>query len=1368
LWSTGILMATLRERPVRPATADIAVAVAAMLAGLAVTVAIYAPLRTNEELQLRDRVNATAQSVTDTVANEVYKAVAAVRAAGWMAESREYVEPEVFASYARPLLAETQALRILEWQPVVPGSDRASFELRARDTGMTGFAIVEPDAAGRLVPARPRDEHVPILYAVPADYAAIGLDLAFDPARMHSKYLARDTGDAAASETFHLIAPGDDAGERTLGRLGFAISYPVYAPPPPATVAERRRRLLGYVAGAARVAAFFNHAAITANAAGFDLLVFDVGVRPRKLIYANVGAGSDLTGFEGTSPYLEADHDYLAPFEVGQRPWEIVLHPRPAFFRDNARHASRWGLAGGLLATLLGAMLLLRVLQRRREVFEARRRLRELTDGLPVGVFQTRFAPDGSRQFTFVNRTAGPLLGVPPEELFRDRERAFENMPPEDRDTLLARIEASRRERKPWEAEFRVAGPQGERWILASAVPRADADGSLTYNGFWEDITERRQVQAALHEASAEQTAIFESASLGIALVQHGRMVRCNRRLEQMLGSEPGGLAALTTQALLAQEAEWPALSERVVAAFTRGETFVFERQVSRRDGTRFWARLSGRPVVAGMRGSGAVWMMDDITAERAAAEALRQAKEVAEEATRTKSMFLANMSHEIRTPMNAVIGMAHLALKTDLDPRQRDYVQKIHNAGTSLLGIINDILDFSKIEAGRLDMEAIEFALEEVLGNLATVVGHKIADKGLEFLVDAPGRLERHLVGDPLRLGQILVNLVNNAVKFTERGEIVVKVEELERTGEKVKLKFGVRDTGIGMTAEQTARLFQAFSQADGSTTRKYGGTGLGLTICKRLVEMMGGTIWVESAPGEGSLFAFTAWFGVSATQPPRRRVVPEVLNGLRVLVVDDSAAAREVAIDALDGQPFELETAVNGAEALAALEAAEAAGHPFGLVLMDWRMPVMDGLEAARRIKAPGRLRAAPRVIMVTAFGREEVRDEAGAGVVDGLVVKPVSASTLIDAIVRLYATGADTVQRPAAPAGATRDLRGVRVLLAEDNDINQQIAVELMQSEGVAVEVADNGQAALDRLLASPPDHFDAVLMDLQMPVLDGYEATARIRADARFAGVPILAMTAHAMVEERERCLKLGMQDHVTKPIDPEALFQALERWARPRAAARAAVPEAPTARPEADASTLPSIEGLDTADGLARVAGNRALYLRLLRQYAEKQSHAAAEVRERLANGDRGSAERAAHSAKGVAGNIGARAVQAAAAALEQAIRDHAETPAAIDRLAAETGALVAGLRAALGAEEASPVAAEAVDPDRMAAATTRLEALLADSSADALDALVADEPLYRAALGAEFAALKQAVGRFDFDAALAQLRSAAARHPPSR
>ncbi len=628
--------------------------------------------------------------------------------------------------------------------------------------------------------------------------------------------------------------------------------------------------------------------------------------------------------------------------------------------------------------------------------------------------------------------------------------------------------------------------------------------------------------------------------------------------------------------------------------------------------------------------------------------EELARAQHAAEAATRAKSEFLANMSHEIRTPMNAILGMSYLALQTGLDARQRNYVDKVHRAAESLLGIINDILDFSKIEAGRLEIEEIPFRLGDVLDQLATLVGMRAEEKGLELLFALPPGLPTALVGDPSRLGQILLNLSNNAIKFTERGEVTVAVAETARDDRRVTLRFEVRDTGIGLAPEARARLFQPFTQADAATSRRYGGTGLGLAICRHLVERMGGEIGVDSETGRGSCFHFSVPFGLQpeAAPPPQ----DAELQGMRVLVVDDHPAARELLRTLATAFGLQAETAADGAAALQQVARADAEDRPFRLLLLDWHMPGLDGIGCLERLAQAAGRHAPPTVLMVTAFSRDDAErqlDERGLRVA-GLLPKPVTPSGLLDACAhalgRPRAGPSRNEQRQELLQARQAGLAGARILLVEDNPINQELARDLLNRAGIVVNIAGDGREALAIL---ERERFDAVLMDCQMPVMDGYEATRALRQRPELKDLPVIAMTANAMAGDREKVLQAGMNDHVAKPIRVDDLFATLARWVHP--APPVPGPEAPPP--------------LDVRAGLAALMGDEALYRRLLAMFRQRESDFVARFRAACAQGDGDAAMRCAHDLKSVAGSLGMPALQRAAAALEAASRQRREAAA---------------------------------------------------------------------------------------------------------
>ena len=650
-----------------------------------------------------------------------------------------------------------------------------------------------------------------------------------------------------------------------------------------------------------------------------------------------------------------------------------------------------------------------------------------------------------------------------------------------------------------------------------------------------------------------------------------------------------------------------------------------------------------------------------DITERKEHEDSLREASLKAENANHVKSDFLANMSHEIRTPMNAIIGMTHLAIRKSCSPNQLKYLTKIDSAAQSLLGIINGILDYSKIEAGKMELEQITFSLDEVFSNLDDIVRQKAEQKGIEIVFSMASKTPRFLKGDPLRLGQILINLVNNAIKFTEKGSVIVEVKVGEGTGDARELRFSVTDTGIGMSSDQVSNLFQSFNQADTSFTRKYGGTGLGLAISKQLCELMHGGIEVESEPGKGSKFLFTAVFGVAADGLPqkafaRRRNLLEK----SVLVVDDSENARDVLIAMLHAHGLAAKTVSTGEGAVAAILRASEDGHPFDLVLMDWRLPGIDGIEASRRIKAQRTISRIPAVLMVSAFEREEAMGGDASDELDSFLLKPVNETVLIDTIASMFGV------KPDSPNPDVRleagyypvELAGRCVLLVEDNAVNRDLAVELLGDLGIVASVAVNGREGVDMVAAEP---FDVVLMDIQMPVMDGFTATKLIRADERFVRLPILAMTAHAMSGDRERSLNAGMNDHITKPIDPNRLMAALIRW-MPEKIAKGARTDAATVkpagpvRPAAAGDDLPAhLPPFDIPAALARI-GKPQLVRKLMLGFRDLYRSAGSDLRGHIAAGRVEEAQRLAHSLKSVAAMLEANDLAKAACAVEHAFR----------------------------------------------------------------------------------------------------------------
>ncbi len=860
------------------------------------------------------------------------------------------------------------------------------------------------------------------------------------------------------------------------------------------------------------------------------------------------------------------------------------------------------------------------------------------------------------------------------------------------------------------------------------------------------EIAAREAVAEALGVVGREQQAILDTASSGIVLLRNRVVIQCNRRLHEILGWPDGELLGRSTLAWYASVEEFEAAGAEAYAQIWQGQTHRREQLLRRRDGSRVWTRLVGRAIDVTDPERGSVWVLDDISAERAAAEAMQRARDLAEDAARTKAEFLANMSHEIRTPMNAIIGMTHLTLATELSRQQRDYLSKIHSASQHLLAIINDILDFSKIEAGKMAVERIDFELEKVLENVVTLIAERCAAKGLELVVDVDPQVPARLLGDPLRLGQVLANFASNAVKFTARGEVLIRVERLESAEPAVGLRFTVKDTGVGIEPAQQARLFECFQQADASITRQFGGTGLGLAISRRLVELMGGRIGVDSTPGQGSTFWFTVELAAGQNSAGYFERIPD-LRGAHVLVIDDNEQARRSVAEMLASMKFDCATAESGEAALTCLSAADARGLPFDFALPDSNIPGEDAGATASAIGALG-LSQTPALVLLNAFNQQ-----AGAGQPSGFAAvlnKPPTPSLLLEALLAASQTFGEfpSYQMP-LPAIDSERFADAHILLVEDNELNQEVALAMLHALGLKVDLAENGQIALERVRTQA---YDLILMDMQMPVMDGLSASRAIRQLPGYASTPILAFTANAMSGDRERCLEAGMNDHIAKPVAPDDLLAKLARWLGRSLAAE------PAAEAPAVASALPRIEGLDAETGVRHSGGNQTLYRSLLARFAKSQADAVTQIEHALAEARVSDAERLAHTLKGLAAQIGAWALSAAAGQVEQAIRQQHPAEALAEALACLASHLQP-LTALLAANVAPPpvTGACATDLSAWPEVRTQLASLLAQFDIRGMDLAAEHDGLLRGALGERYEVLRAALDDFDFDLAREQL-----------
>ena len=938
-----------------------------------------------------------------------------------------------------------------------------------------------------------------------------------------------------------------------------------------------------------------------------------------------------------------------------------------------------WGVAIVPLV-LFAAAVMVRFLWQTLQANERAEVARREVEGLLRTAPDAMLTVDEQGMIVRANHQAETLFGYTEEEL---RAMRVENlMPASNRpDHVKERLNYFKKPHpRPMgrELQLRALARDGREIPVEISLSTLEQDGQTFATATVRDISDRIEAERIVRE-NEERLSLSETiANIGTWDwdIKASRMV-WSKQLYAITGHTPDNFTP-TVDALsqVCHPEDRSLLDHAITGALENAQQFDLEHRIVLANGKEKYVHQRGQ-IYRNEHGKPIrmIGMVLDITERQAFIDALELAKNEADRANQSKSEFLANMSHEIRTPMNAILGMGYLALKTDLNRQQSDYLNKMLASARSLLRIINDILDFSKIEAGKLDLEQTDFSLPHVLENVANVVGASVNDKKLEILFSTDADVPCWLVGDPLRLEQILINLASNAIKFTEAGEVVLNVslEDAHENGT-LLLKFSVRDTGIGMSPEQVSILFDAFTQADTSTTRRFGGTGLGLTISKRLVNMMGGRLSCESEKGEGSTFSFTAEFQTKGRRGPEL-VLPDELQGAPALVVDDNATAREILREVMNAFGFETVAVGSGQEALQELKRAAAEDKRFyDIVLMDWVMDDMDGLETTEHIRADQTLPHPPTVIMVTAYGRDLIVDRVQKAGLDGYLLKPVTPTVLFETVMEVFGQdqlSSNRIDVANNAQAASKALLGAEVLVVEDNLINQQVAQEILEDAGARVDIVEDGDQAYRKICVEKA-HFDVVLMDLHMPVMDGYVSTSLIRENFGADDLPIIAMTANAMRGERDKCLDAGMNDFIAKPIEVDHFYTTLLKWipayrlrqgqadqhldSRGASEQGGETPATPPATPK-EGELPDTLDGFDVEDGLDRMLGRPELYLKFLFKLADDHGEDAALVRDALAQGDHDTAHRLAHTVKGVSGNLSATDLYQAATDLSNSIKD---------------------------------------------------------------------------------------------------------------
>ncbi|GAA5315250.1 MAG: hypothetical protein AseanaTS_04540 [Candidatus Pelagadaptatus aseana] len=1315
-----------------------------LLLGVILSASIFQLLQSNFEARVRQnfysevehRGNSITQMATLYLEN-LYRAQALFYAS-------EEVTQEEFRKLSSADTNRYAGIRSVQWMPVVPASEKAGFEQRQAELLGTGFNIYGMTKTGETAAIEAKD-YFPVTFIEPFQtnknwlgYSPANSGQLFSPVSIEQALIER-------SITLSSVITLEEDGRTT--KLVEAM-MPIFR-----EQTSGPDHLLGFVGITIEPGVMIsNILADYLKPAGLNM----------EFIDATDADAPEQVHWHTSRIYNEANNamplSQNYSIRIGNRTLTMIATAA------NEQTYPRWSasnIAPSLTILVIAITLAMMMkMSRRREaernkfqaaIAERERQLGALVDTIPGAAYSCQLDEHWTMQYLSPN--AELVTGYSSEGFINNRERSWNDIiHPDDRDYVSNAAHNAVENHQDYTLEYRIIKANGTiAWVFEKGQAIYDQQGSpLELHGTVLDINDRKLMEGKFQ-------GLLEAAPDSVIIINNqGDIAFVNREAEKTFGYGKEELLGEKIEMLLpdAIRAHHPKMRQEYfeaprVRAMGSGRELLAKTKSNREIPVEI--SLSPLHTDEGLLVFAAI---RDITLRRKMEIDLINAKERAVEATQAKGEFLANMSHEIRTPMNAIIGMAELALDTDLNPSQYNYINKVHRSAESLLGIINDILDFSKIEAGKLNVEAIDFRLEDVLDNIGGLLAFKAEEKGLELMFDLEDQLPSSLIGDPLRLGQILLNLGNNAVKFTEQGEVIIRVSQQSRQGDDVTLQFEIKDTGIGIDKDMQRSLFDSFSQADTSTTRKFGGTGLGLTISKSLTELMGGEISCESAPGQGSTFTFSAKLTISSANIARADISD--IAPMRVLVVDDNSSSREIIGSILDRFGLRVELATNGLDALGVLEQAEQEGVPYDLVIMDWKMPELDGIETTRLIQNDDKLSTPPTIIMVTAYGRESAVEAASQVDIKGFLTKPVTPSTLLDTI--LLAKGKEIAistrsgDREEEIEQASLKLAGARVLLVEDNDINMELAVDVLERQNISVATAINGQEALDKLAT---EQFDGVLMDCQMPVMDGYEATGKIREQDQFRDLPILAMTANAMAGDKEKVLAAGMNDHIAKPIQRRELFMTMARWITP---AQPANPKAKRLPDNATATALPDIEGINVGAGLETCQGNSELYVSLLRKFAHREADFKQRFLDSMTDNDEQTKARVAHTLKGVAANIAANEVQQAAAALELQCseeRPDAEILATLDVVQAKLERVIPNILAGLPDDQPAIPA----DSSQSQESFDHLRQLLADSDAEALTAVNKLRGFYAddADMVALLEAIADAVDQFDFEQAEALL-----------